>query len=173
MGFRERNQSGLKSEQTVRAELEQRGWLVHAWGRGGFPDAINNALNVWRDTYSRPSRLRWLPEFLIVRPDDPQSLRAVEVKRHAGMPQVSRLALNTYLRLESDMWLPVLIIFHCPDCDGDRILGVMPAGEALMSGKNQWGNSEYGSGEPFFTVDPAKLHPFDKFFGEKPEKPEL
>lgn len=168
MGFQNRDQAGSESEQHVRAELEQRGWLVHSWGRNSFPKEINNALNVWRDTYSRPSRLRFIPEFLIVRPDDPQSLRAVEVKRHRGIPQVSRLALNTYLRLESDLWTPVLIVFHCPEAQDDGVLGVIPAGEALMSGKNQWGNSEYGSGEPFFNVDPSKLHPFDKFFGAKP-----
>lgn len=168
MSFNERNQAGLESEQLVQAELEQRGWLVHPWGRSSFPPAINNALNVWRDTYSRPCRLRWLPEFLIVRAGDPQSLRAVEVKRHHGIPQVSRLALNTYLRLESEFWVPVLLVFHCPEQNEDSILGVIPAGEALMSGKNQWGSSEYGSGEPFFNLDPSKLHPFDKYFGAKP-----
>lgn len=165
--YKERNEFGQPSEQLVRSELEQRGWLVHPWGRSSFPAAINNALSVWRDTYSRPCRLRWFPEFLILKPGDPQSLRAVEVKRHRGIPQVSRLALNTYLRLESELWTPVLIVFHNPDGDQDSILGALPAGEALMSGKSQWGNVEYGSGEPFFNVDPSKLHPFDKFFGAK------
>jgi len=168
MSFNERNQAGMESEHYVRAELECRGWFVHPWGRGSFPPEINTALNLFRDTYSRPCRLRWFPEFLIVRPDDPQTLRAVEVKRHRGAPQVSRLALNTYLRLESELWTPVLIVFHCPENDGDSILGVMPAGEALISGKNQWGNREYGSGEPFFNLDPDKLQPFDTFFGAKP-----
>lgn len=167
MGFDDRNQAGLESEQLVKSELEQRGWLVHPWGRGSFPVAINNALNLFRDTYSRPCRLRWLPEFLAVRPNDPHSLRAVEVKRHHGIPQVSRLALNTYLRLETDLWLPVLLVFHSPDDNEDSILGVMPVGEALMSGKNQFGNPEYGSGEPFFNVDRNKLHPFDDVFGAK------
>lgn len=167
MSFDERNQAGLESEQFIRAELEQRGYFVHSWGRSGFPSPINNALNLFRDTYSRPCRLRWQPEFLVVRPDDPQTLRAVEVKRHRGMPQISRLALNTYLRLESEMWIPVLIVFHCPEHNEDSILRVIPAGECLISGKNQWGNEEYGSGEPFFNVDPNKLHPFDKFFGVK------
>jgi hypothetical protein len=109
-----------------------------------------------------------LPEFIIVRPNDPQTLRAVEVKRHRGLPQISRSALNTYLRLESDLWTPVLIVFHCPQQSEDSVLGVMPVGETLMSGKNQYGNAEHGSGEPFFNVDPGKLHPFDKFFGVKP-----
>ena len=168
MSFNERNQAGFRSEEYVRGELEQRGWLVHPWGRSSFPKPINDALNVWRDSYSRPCRLRWLPEFLVMRSDDPQSLRAVEVKRHRGTPQVSRFALNTYLRLESEMWTPVLIVFHSPEDNEDSILGVIPAGECLMSGKNQWGNPEYGSGEPFFIVDRAKLHPFDKFFGAKP-----
>jgi hypothetical protein len=168
MTFNERNQAGLESEQLVQAELEQRGWFVHPWGRSSFPPAINNALNVWRDTFSRPCRLRWLPEFIIVRPNDPQTLRAVEVKRHRGLPQISRSALNTYLRLESDLWTPVLIVFHCPQQSEDSVLGVMPVGETLMSGKNQYGNAEHGSGEPFFNVDPGKLHPFDKFFGVKP-----
>lgn len=169
MSFNERNQAGLESEQYVRTELEQRGWLVHPWGRSSFPSAINNALNVFRDTYSRPCRLRWFPEFLIVRPDDPQTLRAIEVKRHRGMPQVSRLALNTYLRLETDMWIPVLIVFHCPEAGDENVLGVMPAGEALMSGKNQYGgDQESSSSEPYFNIDPRKLHSFDKFFGAKP-----
>lgn len=173
MSFDARNQIGIKSEQHVRAELEQRGYFVHPWGRSGFPAAINNALNVFRDTYSRPCRLRWLPEFLVVRPGDPQTLRAVEVKRHRGIPQVSRLALNTYLRLESEMWIPVLIVFQY--CATDELeldstaLCVMPAGEALMSGRNKWGaDSECSSSEPYFDVDPRKLHPFDKFFGAKP-----
>ena len=168
MSFQDRSTSGAESEQYVRSELEQRGWLVHPWSRSSFPKEINAALRVWRDTYGRPCRLRWLPEFLVMRRGDPQSLRAVEVKRHRGIPQVSRFALNTYLRLESEMWTPVLIVFHCPDSSADSVLGVMPAGEALMSGTNQWGNTEYGSGEPFFKVDPSKLHTFDKFFGEKP-----
>jgi hypothetical protein len=168
MSFNERNQSGMESEQYVRAELEKRGYFVHPLGRSSSPHVINNALNLFRDTYSRPCRLRWQPEFLVVRPDDPQSLRAVEVKRHRGMPQISRPALNTYLRFESAMWLPVLIVFHCPDDNEDRILRVIPAGECLLSGKNQWGNEEYGSGEPFFNVDRDKLHPFDEFFGEQP-----
>ncbi len=167
MTYTERNQAGMESEQLVQAELEQRGWLVHPWGRSSFPTAISNALSVWRDTYSRPCRLRWLPEFLVMRPDDPQSLRAVEVKRHRGQPQISRPALNTYLRLESEFWTPVLIVFHCPEHNEDSVLGVLPAGEALISGRNQWGNPEHGSGEPFFNVDPNALHPFDSFFGAK------
>jgi len=165
MTFNARNQAGIESEQHVRAELEQRGWLVHPWGRSSFPTAINQAISVWRDTYSRPCRLRWLPDFLVVRPDDPQSLRAVEVKQYVAVPQISRFALNTYLRLESELWLPVLIAFHDATAeDTKNILRVMPAGEALMSGRNQWGSEKSGSGEPYFNVDPAKLHPFDKFF---------
>jgi hypothetical protein len=170
VSFQKRNQAGTESEQRVRAELEQRGWIVHPWGRSSFPPTINNALNVFRDTYSRPSRLRFIPEFLIVRPDDPQSLRAVEVKRHRGIPQVDREALNAYLRLESSFWTPVLITFHCPENNEDEVLGVLPAGEALMSGQNKWGNSEHGSGSPYFNIDPSKLHPFDKFFGPRSSK---
>jgi hypothetical protein len=175
--FEERDNYGAVSEQYVRAELEQRGYFVHPWGRCSFPDVINKALNAFRDTYERPCRLRWQPEFLIVRPDDPQTLRAVEVKRHRGRLQVSRFALNTYLRLETELWTPVLIVFHCPElCDPDTPdtphhvlgLGVLPAGECLLSGINKYGcDKEISSGDPFFNVDPKILHPFDKFFGAK------
>ena len=168
MSFNERYQAGLESEQFVRGELEQRGYFVHPWGRSSFHPAINAALDVCRDTYSRPCRLRWQPEFLTVRQDDPQTLRAVEVKRHRGIPQISRLALNTYLRLESELWIPVLIVFRYPTDDPEQALGVIPAGECLMSGRSKWGgDSEYSSGDPYFDVDPRKLHPFDKFFGAK------
>jgi hypothetical protein len=165
MTYQDRNFAGAQSEQLVRAELERRGWFVYPWGRSSFPPAINRAISEYRDSYSRPSRLRFIPEFLTVRPEDPQTFKAVEVKRHHGQPQVSRFALNAYLRLESEFWTPVLIVFHCPEADAENVLGVIPAGEALMSGKIQWGNAEHGSGEPFFNIDPAKLHPFDKFFG--------
>ena len=167
MSFDERNQAGLESEQYVRAELEQRGWLVHPWGRSSFPPTINNALSVWRDTYSRPCRLRWLPDLLAMRPGDPQSFRAVEVKRHRGYFNIERSAVNTYLRLESALWVPVLIVFHCPEHNEDSILRVIPAGECVIASQFRVGNPEDGSGSPMFCVDQNRTQPFDGIFGAK------
>lgn len=167
MSFNERNLAGTESEQLVRAELELRGWLVHPWGRSSFPKEINNALNVWRDTYSRPCRLRWLPDFLAMRRDHPQTFRAVEVKRHRGDFKIERSAVNTYLRLESALWVPVLIVFHCPDMNEDTILMVIPAGECLIASQVRFGNPEYGSGSPVFCVDQNRMQPFDTAFGAK------
>jgi hypothetical protein len=168
MSFQNRNQAGSESEQHVRAELEQRGWLVHPWGRSGFPDAINAALSVWKDTYKHPCRLRWLPDFLVMRPNEPQTLQAVDVKRHRGAFDIERSALNTYSALETEMWLPVLIVFHCPQSgDEDDILRVIPAGECMISGIPKHGNAEFSSGTPFFLVDRSRMSSMDAIFGAK------
>jgi hypothetical protein len=166
--FHSRNEFGQPSEQLVRSELEQRGWLVHPWGRSSFPAAINNALSVWKDTYSRPSRLRWLPDLLAMRPGDPQSFRAVEVKRHGGHFGIARSAVNTYLRLESALWVPVQIVFHCPESNDGDTLRVIPAGECVIASQPKPGNPEYGSGDPQYWVDVNRTQPFDSVFGVKP-----
>lgn len=167
MNFLDRDQAGSESEQHVRTELEQRGWLVHPWGRSSFPDAINAALRVWTDTYKHPCRLRWLPDFLVMRPNEPQTLRAVDVKRHRGAFDIERSALNTYSALETEMWLPVLIVFHCPESsDGDDILHVIPAGECVISSNPKHGHPEF-SGTPFFLVDRARMSSMDVIFGAR------
>jgi hypothetical protein len=168
MSFQNRNQAGSESEQHVCAELEQRGWLVHPWGRSSFPDAINNALSLWRDTYKHPCRLRWLPDFLVMRPNEPQTLQAVDVKRHRGAFDIERSALNTYSALETEMWLPVLIVFHCPESNEDDTLHAIPAGECMISGIPKHGNSEFSSGTPFFLVDRSRMFSMDAIFGAKP-----
>jgi hypothetical protein len=168
--FNERNKAGSESEQYVRAELEQRGYTVDSWGRSVFSPGINAALNSYRDTYGNSCALRWQPDF-IIRNGNPHSLRAVEVKRYYGKPDISRLAADALVGLDRAYRMPILIVFHCPERDEDHVLGVLTARQCLkLGGTTNPGNPETGSGEPLFYIDPRHLKPFDNFFGAKPQQ---
>jgi hypothetical protein len=184
--FNERDAVGQTSEKIVRGELEARGWLVHDWGRAAFAGAkndwINVALTLWQDTYRHPSRIRWLPDFLVMRdgfhwddkikkhvPDDHKSLCAVDVKAHNGAFGIERSALNTYSVIETRLWLPVLIVFHCPKAVGtDLEMKVIPAGRCFVSSNPRHGVHDIGpSGTPYYSVDHEEMSSMDDIFGVK------
>jgi hypothetical protein len=167
MSFQERNQLAMESEQFVVSDLRERGWNVHELGRNQFPDWLNRALTDFRDSYDWPCVLRWQPDLMIVRPDDPQTLRAVDVKRHRGGFDIEQRALLTYQLVENQFHCPVKIVFHAPDMYAPDDLLAISAGKALLSSIPRHGNPEFGSGTPFYFVDRNQMSPMERFFGPK------
>ena len=163
--FTQRFSDGLKSEHYVQAELEARGWCVLPFGRNIFPDDFNKAIEKFRDTYGHECRLRWLPDLLVMRPGDPHSLQAVEVKRHRGTFGIERSALNVYSHLEQDFWLPVVIVFHCPDMVPE--LHTIRTGRCFVSTLPKFGNPEGFSGRALYHVDQNETSDMDAIFGAK------
>ena len=165
--FVERNEFGSGAEEFVRMQLEARGWVVHKWGRSGFTHPLNSAISNFKDTYSRPCRLRWLPDFLVVRPGKSQTLMAVDVKRcgtgRTWRWKLERSALNTYLRIETALWLPVRVVFVAEDNE----LLTIAAGQASIATKPEYGSKDAGSGTPCFHLDPTEMQAFDDIFGVK------
>jgi hypothetical protein len=167
MGFNDRNQVGLSSEHTVRAELERRGWSVHPL-RPSFPDGLNAVLGTWRDSYGHPCQLRWQPDFLIWRESD-CGLYGVDVKAHGSRDlfAIERNALNTYISYENVFRLPVLIVFHSTELAGtDLEMRVIHPEKCFLNSNPRHGvhGGEY-SGTPFYSVDSTATYTMDQKFG--------
>jgi hypothetical protein len=166
----DRYQFGVKSEAIVREDLKARGWNVEPWGRRVFSDGLNRMLIDWRDSYSRPCGLCWQPDFIVWRAEHraPSNLYGVEVKRVTKKFSVERRALETYLDCERVFALPVVLVFHLPsdDLPSDDLMAIA-AGKVEINTLPHFGNSEAGSGAPYFDVDADKLSPMERFFGTR------
>jgi hypothetical protein len=165
VSFNERNKAGQESESYVQNDLESRGWTVEKYGRGIFSPGLNRVLTDWRDTYSAPCYLGWNPDFVIWTPELRQlsNLFCVDVKRVTNNFDVARRALDTYVAYERAFNVPVVIVFHLPGDD----LRAIAAGKAHQNAIPRHGNSEAGSGQPYYIIDPGQMSPLDRFFGEK------
>lgn len=170
MSFAERYKLGTDAERLVIPDLEARGWNVDPGPRHFWTPGLNRVLTDWRDSHSAPCFLRWAPDFMVWRRERllPSNLYAVDVKttgKTIGVG-IERRALLTYAEYAERFNIPVVVVFV--------ICGEMLAssvGKLLINTQDKFGAA--ADRTPYYVIDPNKLSPMERFFGEKPsgEKP--
>lgn len=151
-------------ETELAAGLQARGWEVCEFGQGQLSDAAHEALRGWRDTFGRPSLIRWLPDLLAWRDSDVYMIDAKsETEKNEDSPNVAVEldAFNVGISIEQVLNTPMLYVWKCGAATPRTI-------ENRWARRHDGGRTD-GSGTAFLLMDKRYLTPLTSVFGERQE----
>ena len=160
--FDDRFTPARKWEVELAEGLRARGWQVTEFGQGQLTPDAHQALREWRDSYGRPSLIRWLPDLLAWRGPDVYMVDAKsESGRDTGNVAVELDAFQVGVHIEQILNTPMLYVWKCGAATPRLI-------------ENRWkqrkdGLRTNGSGTSFLLVDKSHLQPLSVVFGDRQE----
>ena len=164
MTFQHRFDPARKWEVELAEGLRARGWNVSEFGQGQLSDEAHLALRDFRDTYGRPSMIRWLPDLLAWRGDSVYMIDAKsETAKNANGQNVS-IELDAFsvgVAIEKVMNTPMLYVWKVGAATPRTI-------------DNRWhqrrdGSGTAGAGTAFLLMSKQYLMPLSDVFGERQE----
>jgi hypothetical protein len=160
--YRDRFDPGRGWEVELAGGLVARGWDVCEFGQGQLSDDAHAALRNFKDTFGRPSGIRWLPDLLAWRGDQVYMIDAKsELAKNEAGPNVS-IELDAFdvgVALETVLCTPMLYVWRHGAANPRTI-------------SNRWtkrhdGNNTAGAGTAFLLMDKKFLTPLSSVFGER------
>lgn len=110
-GFDRRFGAGEQWEVELASMLADRGWTVAKFGQAQIPDQMRKDLRDYRDSYGRPSLVRWLPDILAVRSGRIRLIDAKSEQSKTDNYAVEWSALQAGQLLEQQFHTPVFYVW--------------------------------------------------------------
>lgn len=132
----------------LRDKLRERGYSADLFGQGQLSDYWHKMLQGYRDSFDRPTLVRWMPDIIAATPDDPSSIVFIDAKTgtaKTGNYSVEINAHNSALAFENLLYVPVLFVWQ----DGG-VLTTHAIGDRHFTRKD--GANTTGSGTSFYLV---------------------
>lgn len=146
--FHTRMANARKWEVELCQRLRDRGWVADLFGQGQLTEYWRTMLTGYRDSYGRPTLVRWMPDIIAAREGDPASLAFIDAKTGMASTGNYSVEINAHQAaraFENLLYIPVFFVWE----DG----GVLSTHtiENRRFNRHDGGNTN-GSGTAFYLI---------------------